>query len=198
MGGVKPLMRAAAMPLTAASLAVAGCGEERVSGDEVLTRAETLENPRPGLYETTTELVSYELPGANPQEADRQRTQAQNIGKQTGQQCVTEEQSEAGFEKLLEDIVTGINSMDCGFSNFEASAPRINATLQCDGPLDAKAGVTFAGTTDSEGYDLTMDLGASSRLIAGGSMEMRMKFTSRRIGECEAGVAGGTDTGPAQ
>ena len=184
--------------VAAMALAAAGCGEERVTGEDVLARAGTLENPRPGLYETTTEIVSYELPGAHPQEAHRQRTEMENIGKETGQRCVTESEAEAGFEKLLEELVDGINSMDCGFTRFEADAPRVNATLSCDGPLDAEAGAAFAGTTDTEGYDLTMDLSASSRLIAGGSMKMRMKFASKRIGECEGNPAGGIESNPAE
>ena len=184
------------LAVVALALAASGCGEERVTGEDVLARAGTLENPRPGLYETTTELVSYELPGANPQEADRQRTEAENIGKETGQRCVTEKEAKKGFETLLEEIVDGINSMDCGFTEFEANAPRVNATLKCNGPLDAEAGVTFAGKTNSEGYDLTMDLGASSRLIAGGSMKMRMKFASKRIGDCDGDPMEGVEADP--
>ncbi|UIP07881.1 DUF3617 domain-containing protein [Erythrobacter sp. SDW2] len=151
---------------------------------DVLAEAGKLANPGPGLYQQTTEIVSAEVPGAAPEQADRLRDQLSGIEKKSARLCVTEEQAAAGFQQLLKEIADGLNGMECGFTAFEASPPRMNATLACTGAGEAKAGLKMAGTTSADGYDVTMDLDASGPHIAGGSMTMRMKVVSQRTGDC--------------
>ena len=152
--------------------------------EAVLAEARKLENPGPGLYAVTTELASFDVPGASPEEADRLRDEMAKIDKKTTRLCVTEQQSAAGFQQLLREFAEGLNGMQCGFANFEASAPRMNATLACTGTAGAQAGLTMAGTTSRNGYDVTMDLDASGPQIAGGAMTMRMRVVSKRAGDC--------------
>lgn len=173
------------MPCLLAGAALAACSESApLPQDEVLAEAGDLASPAPGLYEQTTEILSAEVPGASPAEADRLRDQLTGIGKKTARLCVTEEQAAGGFEQLAREMAEGINAMQCGFTRFEASAPRMNATLACTGADEAKAGLTMAGTTSAQGYDVTMDLDASGPNIAGGSMTMRMRVVSQRVGDC--------------
>lgn len=164
---------------------LAACSEPApLTEAEVLAEAGKLESPGPGLYRQTTEILSVEVPGAAPEQADRLRDQLSGIGQKTSRLCVTGQEAAAGFQQLLKDIAEGLNGMECGFTRFEASAPRMNAILACKGDGEARAGLTMAGTTTADGYDVTMDLDASGPRIAGGSMTMRMRVTSERAGDC--------------
>ena len=167
-----------------AAIALASCSEERIADEDVLARAGTLEDPAPGLYAVTTELLRFEVTGAPPAVADRLREQSGGVQKSTSQRCVTKDDADKGFEPLLREFAEMRNGLDCGFTRFDADAPRFNAKMTCTGPLDATAAVVFAGETSREGFDMTMDTEASSRIIAGGTMAMRLRFTSERVGEC--------------
>lgn len=168
-------------------LALPACSQPAPMTDaEVLAEARKLENPGPGLYQQTTEILSAEVPGAAPEEADRLRDQLSGIEKKSARLCVTEEQAAAGFQLLLKEIAEGLNGMECGFTTFEASPPRMNADLACKGDGQVEAGLNMAGKTSAAGYDVTMDLDARGPQIAGGSMTMRMKVVSKRVGDCPA------------
>jgi hypothetical protein len=180
-----------------AMIALASCSDERIADEEVLARAGTLEDPAPGLYAVTTELDRFEVTGAPPAVADRLRVQSGGVQKSTSQRCVTEKDADKGFEPLLREFAEMQNGLDCGFTRFEADAPRFNAKLTCTGPLDATAAVAFAGETSRQGFDMTMDTEASSRIIAGGTMAMRLRFSSERVGECSEAADARVEPPPA-
>ena len=175
---------------------LAACGDDSaLTSDEVLERAGTLEKPQPGLYATTTELVDFEVPGLAPQQADRFREQMEGMSSEQQPRCLTAAQAERGFEDMLKSIGEDANGMSCAFDRFDVDAPNLSADLGCDGPMGAGAQIGFAGTTDAQGFDLAMDMEASAPVIPGGTMQMRFKVTSQRIGECsEADIADGNTT----
>lgn len=177
----------AGLTLFAAAAALAACGEERqLTGEEVLAEARALERPEAGLYTTTTELVEFSVPGLPPDQADRMRTQMSGLSNEAQPYCLTEAEAEKGYEDMLRQIGEAANDMSCTFSRFDADPPRLNAELGCSGAMGISADLAMAGTTTAEGFDLTMDMEARNRLIPGGTMEMRMKIQSDRIGECSA------------
>lgn len=183
-----------ALPLGAAGLA--GCdGHAVVPEETVLAEAATLENPRAGLYEQTTEILAAEVPGAPPDQADRLRDDLTGVDKKTAQRCVTEAEAKGGFEKLVRDLTELDSVMKCDFTRFDADAPRVRTRLACSGAENSKAGIDIAGTTTAEGYDITMDLDTSGPKIAGGSMALKMRVTSKRLGDCPPPEAMEPDAG---
>lgn len=173
------------LAFTALGALLGGCSDKAAIGDdEIMAQARTLTNPAAGLYEETTRILSAEVPGAPPAQADRLRDELSGLKPNTARRCITAEQAGAGFDRVLREMGEGINGMACRFTRFEASAPRMKAFLSCSGPNDAAAGLAMAGTTSAEGFDVTMDLDAQGAGIAGGAMKMRMQVMSRRIGDC--------------
>lgn len=168
------------------AVGLAACSEEKtLTGEEVLAEAQALTTPEPGLYATTTEMVSFEVPGLPPAQADRLREQMRGLSGEPQPRCLTEAEAEKGFEDMIREIGEGINDQTCAFNEFDATASRISARLSCEGEMGVAAELAFAGTSAADGFDLTMDLEASNAMIPGGSMEMRFKVASERIGECD-------------
>ncbi len=166
---------------------LASCGSDPMSSEAVLDEAASLEKPRAGLYLTETELVSFEVPGLPPEEADRFRTQMGGLAASPQESCVTQEQADKGFEDLLKTIGEGINGLTCGFEEFTTDPPQVDAVLVCEGAAAMKAEIAFAGTADAVSMDMTMDMEASSPLIPGQSMEMAFAVSAERIGDCAPG-----------
>ena len=106
----------------AGSLVLAGCGSEPMSAEEVLGQADALERPAPGLYRTEAKLLSFEMPGIAPADADRFRNRMAGLAAQPQQQCLTPEEAEQGFE-LLRTIGDDVNGLTCAFEDF-ATDPR--------------------------------------------------------------------------
>ncbi|GAA4042242.1 hypothetical protein GCM10022213_10700 [Parerythrobacter jejuensis] len=155
-----------------------------MSTDQVLSEARDLDRPTPGLYASTTQLVEFNVPGLPPAQADRFREQLSGLEGEDQPYCLTKEEAKKGFEDMLKTIGEASNGMACGFAKFEVDAPRLVADLSCSGPVGAKADIGFAGETTSESLELDMDMTAEMAVIPGGSMEMRFKVKSQRIGDC--------------
>ena len=164
-----------------------GCGEAReLTSEDVLAEAQAFDRPRAGLYTTTTQVVDFVVPGLDPAQADRIRTQMTGLSEEQQPYCLTEAEAEQSFETMLRDIGEGVNNMQCSFSRFDADPPQLDAQLGCSGPMGMSADLQMEGTTSAEGFDLTMDMEARNRMIPGGRMKMRMEIQSSRIGECSA------------
>ncbi len=164
-------------------LLVAGCGSDPMSSEDVLGQAGALEKPLPGLYRTQAELVSFDVPGVPPADADRMRSQMEGLSSQPQQQCLTKEEADRGFEDLLKAIGEGTNGLVCGFESFETNPPALDAVLACEGNgMEAEIG--FDGTAGAEGLDLAMTMEASTPVIPGQNMTMGFAVTSERLGDC--------------
>lgn len=190
-------MRRIAAPVVLLA-ALGACEQEQaLSGDDVLREARSLDMPKPGLYASSTELVEFTVPGLPPAQADRMRAQMSGLSSDAQPYCLTQEEAAKGYEDMLRAIGEQANEMSCAFSRFDTDAPRFSAKLGCSGPAGINAALEMAGTTSSEGFDMTMDMDVSNQMIPGGSMKMRMKVGSKWVGECPAeGTGEGFETAP--
>ena len=178
------MRRLIALPL---ALLAAGCGDDPMSSEEVLAQARTLDSPRPGLYRTEAKLVSFEVPGLPPAQADRFRQQMAGFSSQPQERCVSQQEAERGFEGLLRTIGEGVNGLQCGFERFETDPPELDAVLSCQGAGAVEAEIAFEGTAEVEEMDLEMAMQAQSPVIPGRRMMMQFAVGAERIGECPAG-----------
>ncbi len=141
-----PLSRRFALVLLAGAATLAACGEEKpLTSEQVLTEARALQKPTPGLYATTTKLVSFEVPGLPPEQADRIRQQMTGLTSEPQPQCLTRAQADRGFEDMLREIGEGINQQRCAFTAFDTDGSRLSADLSCSGMAGMRAEAKFAG-----------------------------------------------------
>lgn len=166
---------------------VTGCGSDPMSTDDVLGKAGNLQSPRAGLYRTRTELVSFEVPGLPPAEADLFRTWMAGLTANPQESCVTEEQADQGFDDLLKSIGEGVNGLTCGFERFETDPPELDALLACEGGAAMSAEIALSGTADAESMSLTMKMETNSPVIPGQFMQMEFAVSAERTGDCPAG-----------
>ena len=167
---------------------LAGCGDDPMSNEDVLSQARTLDSPMPGLYRTEAELVSFEVPGLPPAQADRFRQQMAGLSSQPQERCVSQREAEKGFEDLLRSIGEGVNGMQCAFERFETDPPQLDALLSCTDTGAIEAEIAFEGTAGAEEMDLTMRMDASSPVIPGNSMKLEFAVAAERLGECPDGA----------
>lgn len=183
--------------LACAGLAVlflASCGEEKpLSGEQVLASAGKLQKPEPGLYATSTKLVSFDVPGLPPAQIDRMREQMQGLSSEPQPRCLTQAEADKGFEDVLRQIGEGVNEQECAFTRFDVNGTKFDAGLSCAGPMGMSAEIGLKGTSGSAGFDATMDLEASNSMIPGGSMQMQLNVKSDRIGECSDSELAGAE-----
>ena len=172
------------LTVCACVLLIAGCGEDPMRHEAVLAEADALERPVPGLYRSSARLVSFEMPGLPPAEADRFRERFGGMDTQDAQRCITRQESEDGFEDLLRTIGEGVNGMQCAFERFDTDPPKLDAVLSCQGTPAMQAEIAFNGTAAGEELALVMDMQASSPVIPGSSMKMQFDVSARRVGEC--------------
>ena len=156
-----------------------------MTSDEVLGEASALETPLPGLYRTGAELVTFEMPGLAPAEADRFRTQMAGLSSRPQERCVSQEEADRGLKDLLKTIGEGVNGLTCGFESFETDPPMLDAVLTCEGN-GMEAEIAFDGSSEADGLELTMAMEASTPIIPGQTMEMEFAVSSERIGDCPA------------
>ncbi|WP_284126074.1 DUF3617 domain-containing protein [Parerythrobacter aestuarii] len=180
--------------VTLAAFCAVSCGQEKpLSGEEVLAQAGKLQKPEPGLYATSTKLVSFDVPGLPPAQADRMREQMQGLSSEPQPSCLTEAEASKGFEDVLRQIGEGINDQECAFTRFNVDGIRFDANLSCSGPMGVSAEVGLSGTSTSAGFDASMDLEASNSMIPGGSMEMQFDVKSDRLGPCSEAELDGAE-----
>ena len=160
-------------------------GDGEITAEEAVTEASGMVKPRPGQYSSSVELVDFDLPGADPQQVAAMRGMMEGVGRQTHSFCLTEAEADEGFRKMAENMQNG----DCTIEEFDASVSKIDAQMTCNTEQGA-ASVKLTGTGTAESSEMTMDMSQTSDMIPGGEMQMVMKVTNRRTGECEAGADG--------
>jgi len=172
--------------LSLAALALAGCdkgavSETNASMEEVANAvAEAKPNIRlePGRWETTGELVALSAPGMPPQAQEMMKKQmaanASRVAVCLKQEDV--EQPNAGF--------FGQTSKDCRFDHYRMGSGAIDAKMTCTPPGGGSVSTSMTGRYSSDRYD--MDVATDMQGMGEGrSMQMRMKLTSTRVGECQ-------------
>ena len=174
------------LPLTAAIL-LAACGggaadadgDGKLSADEVAAEAGSLVQPRPGQYRTSLELLEFEAPGL-PAGAKEQMQQIFASGLSEGNTfCMTpEDASKNGPEEMVKNLAES----DCEMSSFNVSGNTVVADMQCAGEGGKTNRVLMEGQMTAEGSTMTMSM--NQEMPGMGAVDMKMRVTSERIGEC--------------
>lgn len=142
---------------------------------------------RPGKWSSTVAVLEMNSPGMP---AEMQAMMKQRIGQpQTVEACLTAEQVD-NPERMLGGIPAS-----CKYDRYVMGNGKMDGTLRCD-TNGMKQEMTVAGTYSDDQYSITIDNKSSvpaGALPGGqaGSMSMKMKVDSKRLGECD-----GTETQP--
>lgn len=186
--GEYPMRLIHTLPL-ALGLALAACGDDTTvadasNPDSLADAAAQIVRPQAGQYRQTGELLEFSLAGMAPEMTETIRQSAAQGVSQEQTYCITAEQAEGGFE----DMVREMNSQgddSCQFSNFEAGANTINATMTCGAEGQGRATITLNGTVSETVQDMTMTVDGASPM-GEGAMRMVVRTHSERIGDCPA------------
>jgi hypothetical protein len=176
------------LPL-AAAIMLAACGggdadadgDGKVSADEVAAEASGMVKPLPGQYSASLELLEFDAPNMPP-EAKAQMQQVFSSGlAQANKFCMTEaEANQNGPEQMVKNLAEG----DCTMNSFNVSGNTIVAEMQCPGQTGGTSKVRMEGEMRPDGSTMTMDM---EQDIAGmGATRMKMRVTSKRLGDCPA------------
>lgn len=173
-------MRSGLALLAAATLA--GCGGtepegRNMSAEEVASELAGLQI-RPGLWETSSEIVAADAPGM-----PREMLSGMMGPRSTTRHCITPEQAARPDANFLAQRDQG----NCSYRDFSMADGRMRGTMTC-GPAGSEEMVTMAmdGEYGAERYDLVMDM-TTAGLPGGGDMRIEARTTGRRIGDCEGG-----------
>lgn len=166
--------------LTAALLALAGCGdadekEARVMSAEEVAGQLSEMKIQPGQWEATNEIVSANAPGMP---ADVLKNM---IGqKTTVSNCITPEQA----AKPSANFLAAQENNKCTYQDWVMKDGRMTGTMTCEGgQMPGKVIMNMAGNYGETRYDLDMDMNTTG-LPGGLSMNIKAKTTGRRTGEC--------------
>ena len=184
---VSPLARLALTAAAALCLASLGaCRDEAPDRTEVLAQSANLVKPLPGLYRSTTTLIGFELPGADPRTADLMRDRFGQVLPQTREHCLTPEEARRGFA----DVIRRTQQGDCRIERFVANATRLSARMRCrSGGLTSVVAVEGTGAPERSRVDLKIVQTGSG--IPGGSETISMKIDNERVGDCPSGNPSG-------
>lgn len=184
-------MRRAMLGMTVATavLALAGCKKQAASDqpttiEQAARESAAMPRPVPGLYRSSVELISLDVPGMPPEAAARMK-QMMASRAAPHEFCLTGEEAAKGYEERVKKLA---GRPDCHFDHYSADGGRLDAQLTCTGkgrPEGAMRSVlTMQGTMGPEGSDLTLGMDQSGAQMPGDGMKMTMRVKSQRAGEC--------------
>lgn len=153
--------------------------------DEAKAEAAQLARPEPGQYRQTTRFTKFEVPGAPKEMVDQIKGMMQGAG-QTSTYCLTEADSEKGFEEMFKKVGEGT----CKYDRFDASASTIDAVLVCDTGGGASARMAMNGTVGPSGSTVKVDVDQTNDKSPMGNAKIAMEVKSTRLGDCPGGKAG--------
>lgn len=181
-----------AMSACAPLLALAACGQKadvelkNASVEDVAKATRDAQKLEPGLWKTTVEVVSVEMPGmpaAQKGMADAM-SQSMKAAKNVSEHCVTKEESEKPPAKMLG------GDGNCSFENFKMAGGSIDAKMLCK-PAGApgQMAMTMKGSFGGESYalDSQMTMSGMPGATDGAAMVVKAKTSGQRIGECKKG-----------
>lgn len=168
------------LPLAAAAfLAACDSGDAPKSEAEVTKEMANLERPTPGLYKSTSRLVSFDVPGMSPAQAERMKGMF-STADDGREFCLTKEEAEKGFEEMTRKLAEG----NCTYDRFKVSGGNLDAALTCETGKDMQASIEMKGTMGSEGSKMTMAVDQSAPGVPGGNIKMVAEVVSQRVGDC--------------
>ena len=159
-------------------LALAGCdglggGGGNMTAEEVADEiAET--KLKPGMWETTQEVVSMEMPGVPAEQLKAAAAQ-----KATSQSCITPEQANSSRAEFLANQQQG----KCTSADWSMSGGKMKGTMTCAADkAESNMVMKIDGDFGETSYDIAIDTE-----MAGG-VKMKARSRARRIGDCPAGA----------
>ncbi len=175
------------VPLAVAiSLSACGSSDDTPSGpispDQAAEALAKIETPRAGQYKATVELLEFDIPGMPTAQKDQMRSMMSGAMTQGHTYCLTQEESEAGAKDMAKKLADG----DCTFKDFKAGGNSLYADMTCKGENGEEGNVKLAGTMSRESSEMTMTMSQNSPQLPGGSMNMKMRMVSERVGDCPA------------
>lgn len=179
-------MRSKLFVSLAAAITLSACGssEDAPSGpmspDEAAEALSKVDTPRAGQYKATVEILEFDIPGMPQAQKDQMRSFMSGSLTQGHTYCLTQEESEAGAR----DMATKLADGDCTFNDFNAGGNSLYADMTCKGANGEEGNVKLAGTMTDESSDMTMTMVQNSPELPGGSMNMKMRLVSERVGDC--------------
>ena len=132
---------------------------------------------QPGEWEMKTEVVNVSAPGMPPQVAAQMKQPAQ-----VTRDCMTPEEAKGPKG----DMFAGNKAANCTQNDFNWSGGKIHGVLTCTAGNQGKVTMTMDGSYGAQNIDMTMNTKSEAQ---GMVMDMEMRVTGRRIGECPAGKA---------
>ncbi len=185
-------MRIGMASLAGAALVLAGCGgaeEEAADGaamspEQAAEAMEDVVEARPGQYETRVQLVDIampDVPGVGEAQMAQMREMLAGSTNTTSTFCLTPEEAAQGPQRMVREMAEA----DCTFERFDVSGGDLSARMQCRNPQGLQGTYTLEGEMTPESSDMRMQIvQAMPGVAGGGQMEMDMRVTSRRVGEC--------------
>lgn len=159
----------------------AGGGDEAVTAETVAAKVEGMVQPRPGQYQTSLELIEFDVPGMNEQAKAQMRAMVGGEMSQGNDFCLTPEEAENnGAQKMMENLAES----NCTFDKFDVAGGKVDADMQCKGENGMVSHVLMDGTMTAEGSTMTMTM--DQEIANMGKTHMKMKVTSKRTGDCAA------------
>lgn len=173
-------MRSKIVLSLAAVLALSACNsaDKPKSPDEVQDEIAQMTKPQPGLYRSTSTLVSLEMPGAPAEAVEAMRRM---FSAQGGQEfCLTQAEADKGYEEMTRKLAQG----NCTYDRFNANAGSLDAKLTCEVAEGARAVIEMQGTVSETGSKMTMRVNQSAPGMPAGGMTMVANVSSERVGDC--------------
>ena len=137
---------------------------------------------RPGKWSSTVTVVEMNNPGIPPE--IQQQMKARLGQPRTVEACLTADQVDNP------ERMTGAVPASCRYQRYTLGDGKMNGTMRCETNGMVQE-MSVAGTYSKDRYSLTIDNRTTvpPEAVAGqpvGSMSMKMKVDSRRLGECDS------------
>lgn len=177
------------LPL-AATVILAACNsaDKPKSPEEVKEEIARADHPQPGLYRSTFRILSFEIPGMPPAQAEKMKAMFTTTGEGR-EYCLTKEEADKGWEAATKKLAEG----DCRFDRFSASGGKLDAKLACETGRGMKSTIEMNGTMNSTGSQTTMTIAQAAPQMPGGAggmgsgIRMVAEVSSQRVGDCPGG-----------
>lgn len=161
-------------------LLLAACHAKGPDDKAVLAEAGKLVKPLPGLYRSTTSLVSFELPGADPRTEDMIRDRFAQVLPQRREFCLTAAAAARGFEDMVRQSQQG----DCRIDSFVADASHLSARMTCRLGAKLSSTVSVEGTGAADRSHIALRIVQTGPSVPGGTQTMAMTVDNVRLGDC--------------
>lgn len=173
------------LPLAAAAVLTAcNSADEPKSPEEVKQEIAKVDRPQPGLYRTNSRIVSFEVPGMLPAQAEQMKAMFTSTGE-SREYCLTREEADKGWEAATSKLAEG----NCTYDRFNAARGALDAKLTCQTGQGMKSTIEMKGTMTSTGSNMTMSIAQAAPLPGGnGGIRMVAEVSSQRVGDCPEGT----------